>query len=177
MTALKAANYAKVLFQLEIPEADVKEAVNILENSRELTEALNNPIVKRQEKEAVIDAVFSESIRNFIKVLILKNRIDVLAEIFREYEILLSAARQLTTVDLTYVVKPDDEELERMKDAICKKYNKTGISLKLKEDPSLIGGYVMMVEGTKYDKSVAGMLRGLKNTLAGGERFGQYKSK
>ena len=39
----------------------------------------------------------------------------------------------------TYVTKPDDAQVEKLKRLICKQYGKDGVELTLQEDPSLVG--------------------------------------
>ena len=48
---------------------------------------------------------------------------------------------------------------------ICRKYHKTGVNLQLKEDPSLIGGFILTVGDDVYDRSVKASITKLQNSL------------
>lgn len=166
MMTQQAANYAKVLFSLGLNEESIENAMQLLLNNCELIDALDNPIVKLTEKEAVIDDIFTYEIRNFIKVLCANQKIRLIDKIYEEYENLVFDSKNITKAQLTYVVKPNETELEQIKEMLCNKYEKAGVSLKLQEDASLIGGYVLTVGNTVYDKSIKGTLLELQMALA-----------
>lgn len=165
MITSQAANFAKVLFSLKIQEEVVGKTREILSLNKELIEVLNNPTIRRQQKEAVIDRIFDKEICSFVKVLTLHGQIGNVDEIFREYDCLVLESKNLLKVTLAYVTKPEDAQLEQIKDMLCNKYRKAGVIMELKEDPSLIGGFVLTVGNTEYDKSIKGTLDELQKTL------------
>ena len=63
-----ALRYAKVLSELGISEETVREAGSIFETSQELKAALVNPVITKETKHNIIDKVFSEGMRTFLKV-------------------------------------------------------------------------------------------------------------
>lgn len=166
MMTQQAANYAQVLFSLGLNEESIENAKQLLLNNRELLDALDSPIIKLTEKEAVIDDIFTYEIRNFIKVLCANQNIRLIEKIFEEYENLVLYSKNIIKAQLTYVIRPDETELEKIKEMICNKYKKAGVSLKLQEDASLIGGYLLTVGNTVYDKSIKGTLLELQMALA-----------
>ena len=164
MITSQAANYAKVLFSLGLQEEVIKGAKEVLSN-KELMEALDNPSIKRLEKEAVIDRIFDKEIRGFIKVLNLHGQIGSAAEVFQEYDAMVLESKHIIKAQLSYVTKPKETEIQQIKDMLCNKYRKTGVIMELKEDPALIGGFVLSVGNTEYDKSIKGTLEELQKTL------------
>ena len=50
-----AVNYAKVLYELSVPQTSVQETKELLRESPEFQEVLENPLVSFEEKEKVID--------------------------------------------------------------------------------------------------------------------------
>jgi F-type H+-transporting ATPase subunit delta len=165
MTTLQTANFAKALFSLELPEEVVEKTKKILKDNKIITEVLENPSINRQQKEAVIDRIFDREICGFVKVLNLHGLLGYADEIFQEYDSMILERKNLLKATLFYVTKPDDDQLEQFKDVLCKKYKKTGVIMELKEDPSLIGGFVLKVGNTEYDKSIKGTLDELQKTL------------
>jgi ATP synthase, F1 delta subunit len=161
----RAVNYAKVLFDLKISEECVKNSKEILSVNKELMEALSNPTIKKEEKEAVINAVFDQEIRNFLKLLCNNNCIDSINEIYEAYWSILMNSKDLVEATLTYVSKPNEAQIEDIKKFVCRKYNKSGVVLDFKEDSSLLGGFVLTVGDTMFDKSLKGSLSELQKTL------------
>ena len=160
-----AMNYAKDLFDLKINKECVQNTINIILENKELFSALSNPSINKGEKHAVIDSIFEEEIRSFLKVLSDNDCMEIIGEIFKQYQMILLERNQVIKATLSYVSKPEDEQIEEMKVMICKKYNKADVLLELKEDLSLLGGFVLSVDDMVYDKSVRGTLSSLEKTL------------
>lgn len=167
MITQRAANYGAVLYSLDIAETVVKQSQEILQENPQLLEALENPTIRKGEKDAVIDAVFPKDIRNFLKVLCQNNHIEINQQIFEAYEDIVLKKENRMKAELSYVMKFEEEEINQIKKMICTKYNKTGVDLELKEDSSLIAGFVLTVGDTEYDKSIKGTLKELQNALVG----------
>lgn len=52
-----------------------------------------------------------------------------------------------------------------METFICKTFAADGVSWEMKEDPELLGGFILLVDGKEYDYSMAGRLNRLEQTL------------
>ena len=167
MITQKAVNYAKVLYSLQLQEETVSHAKKLLVENEELVSVFESPIIEKKDKEAVIDALFHQEIGKFLKVLCDNKSIGMVLDIIASYENMLYDSKNILPVKLFYAVKPDGQELEQMKDSLCQKYNKTQVLLELVEDASLIGGYVLTVGDTEYDKSIKGAMQELKKALVG----------
>lgn len=165
MITAQAANYAKVLFSLGLQEECIENTREILLESRELVEALKNPNIKKKEKESVINRIFNKEISGFLKVLSLHQQIGIVSMIFQAYDALALENKSLLKAELFYVTQPDAEEINQIEDMLCRKYKKTRVIMKLEEDPALIGGFVLMVANTEYDKSIKGTLEELQKAL------------
>lgn len=66
---------------------------------------------------------------------------------------------------LLYVTKPDEKRLSGIEEFIRKKYGVSEVEIRLKEDRSLKGGFILRVENEEYDWSNSGRLRQLKSLL------------
>jgi F-type H+-transporting ATPase subunit delta len=88
-----------------------------------------------------------------------------ISQIFDMYEDVVLESKNIVKAKLTYVTKPDDDQINKIKEFVCNKYNKAGVLLELKEDASLIGGIVLSVGDVEYDKSIKGTLSSLHKTL------------
>lgn len=165
MISQRAVNYAKVLYSLELKEESIRSAQKLLMSCSELMEVLGNPIIRQQEKNAVIDSLFDKEICSFLKVLCENKMIGKFAEIIEAYENLVYEQKNMIKAKLIYAIKPEDNEIEQIKSMLCEKYNKTGVFLELEEDASLIGGYILYVGDMEYNKSIKGALSEMQKTL------------
>ncbi len=155
-------NYAKVLFEMDFGAEHVEAARRLLTESKELREALTNPLVRKSEKRSVIEKLFPQPMWNFFKVMSDNGDIDCAEEMFAAYDSLELAKRDTIRGVLTYVTKPDDAQIKRLKKKIAKDYNKGNVVLELVEDPSLIGGFVLTIGDSVLDQSVKTSMKKLK---------------
>ena len=59
---------------------------------------------------------------------------------------------------LLYAAKPSEEQLARLTEFLKEKLDCSEIELELKEDPSLISGFVLRADSREYDFSARGQL-------------------
>ena len=155
-----ALRYAKVLNELGISKEAVLEAGNIFEKSQEL-----NPVITKETKHNIIDKVFSEEMRTFLKVVCDHEKMTIAEQIFAAYEELQNQAAGVKTVYLRYTALPSEEQKKQMGDFIKKKYGAGDIKWVMAEDKALIGGFILQVDGKEYDYSVQGRLNRLERKL------------
>lgn len=160
-----ALRYAKVLSELGISKETVRETENIFETSQELKAALVNPVITKETKHNIIDKVFPEEMRTFLKVACDHDKLVIADQIFAAYEELQNQAAGVKTVYLHYTVLPSKEQKKKMGDFIKKKYSAGDIKWVMAEDKALIGGFILQVDGKEYDYSVQGRLNRLERKL------------
>ena len=61
-------NYAKALYGLSVPGEAICETGRIFKNTPEIGKMLENPLVSLKEKEQVIERVFPQEMKSFLKV-------------------------------------------------------------------------------------------------------------
>ena len=148
-----ADNYAKVLMDMDIAGEDVAAMRALLEDQR-VSEALENPFVDRAGKHRVIEQLFPAAVHNFVKVMSDNGDAALASEMFQAYDRLLLERDNKVQATFTYVTKPDPAQVEKLKQYICRQYGKDGVELTLREDPSLVGGFVLSVGDSVLDKSL-----------------------
>ena len=141
--SMPAIRYAHVLSELGISGAAVEETEEILEQTKELKEILEHPVITKENKHDIIDRIFPEEMKNFPKVVVDNGKVDIVMEIFGASE----------------------EQKKKMETFICKTFAADGVSWEMKEDPELLGGFILLVDGKEYDYSMAGRLNRLEQTL------------
>jgi F-type H+-transporting ATPase subunit delta len=141
--------------------------VSAVEESPELGNLLRNPQIDQRAKRDTLDAVLGEAdevFRNFILVLVDKNRVGEVGEIHEEWERLLAAEERVLEVELTTAIELSDEEAQdivrRIEQAAGRRVEATR-----SVDPGLIGGLVLQAGSRRVDASVRGRLNQLRHDL------------
>lgn len=164
MTQL-AINYGIALYELHIPEQELNSQMKTLTATDQLLTALKSPIVAQKEKFAVIDKIFTGKFKNFLKKLCQNQSMAYVEEIMQAYALHKDKMEGVLQGELLYVTEPTPEQLEEMKQFLCKKYNKKTVTLEKKQVPELIGGFVLRTGNYQFDWSYAGRLKALQQKL------------
>lgn len=160
-----ADEYARVLNELGISYELYKDVADKLDMCPELLSALDDPTISSHQKHRVIDALFDKDIVSFVKCLCDNRRISFYKDILSAYRTILDNEKGILEADFTAAFIPEDGELDKIKSMLMKKYDKKGVSLTVKEDKSLLGGFVLRVGDTEYDKSLKGIINNMKRKL------------
>ena len=152
---------------LEAVDAWVRAFDEILA-SNAMADRLFDPALSRRERKERVQRYASsapEVFRNFLLVLIDKNRITVLKGLLPLWELSLKDARRFSDAEVSFSVEPD----ESMKQAVRTFLGRAMPGVEVREryvvDPSLIGGFRVRTENRIYDMSLSGRLSRLKETL------------
>lgn len=174
---LIAARYAKSLLELNteggLDNAGVYRNLEnikaILKSSNELREALCNPVISAADKEAVIDAVFEKDtdilIRNFLKLLVKKNRFDLIFDIIKLYNNLLDKINNISKIEVISAIELDDNFREKIKNKLSEILKKE-IIINYNTDESLIAGLVYKMGDDVFDTSLKGKMEKFKNAIS-----------
>ncbi len=162
----KIGEYAKVLFALGIEKGVVERTRDVYEKCPELKEALSNPAVTKGEKYRVIAQLFPAEIHNFLKVLCDNGSGGLFEEICTFYEKICLEEQNILEAELTYAAEPSEEQMEVIKEKLIAIYNTNGVKIAMKQEASLVGGFLLRVGDQEYDYSIRGRLAKLYSKLA-----------
>ena len=174
MSSTLSRRYAKALLDLASEsQAVVKIGCELsalgsaLDESPELASTLFTPTVDTEAKRNITAAVLdkleaSETMRNFVGLLVVKGRFNAFREIQAEYTRLANEATGKLRAKLRTAVPLRKDISQRIVDALEKATNKD-IELEVTVDPDLLGGIVADVGGVIYDASVSTQLRALRD--------------
>lgn len=167
MKAVKqaAVNYGQALYQTIADRAVVDEAERVYSETPELQKILCSPIVNYTEKAAVIEQIFPQEMKSFFKSVCYHGKADCLPEIFEVYTRLTKEKMSILTATLYYTILPGESYIEQMKAFLLKKYGGKEVELKLVQDISLIGGFLLEIGNTRYDMSTRGAMERLRQKL------------
>lgn len=160
-------DYAKEMKRLSVSLDDVKKTVELLEALPQITTDFENPTVELEKKHHMIDMIFPVAIRDFLKLLCDHHDfslISQIAEAFYEEEHKVEEKPTLR-VEISYVVPPTDEQLNKIKSFLREKCQAQELEVSLKEDKNLLGGFVIHAGNEEYDWSMRGRLQQMKQTL------------
>lgn len=177
MAATKAATrYAKALLDLAI-EQNLADQVNhdmlhlktLCYESHDLTAFLESPIIQKSKKLDILDVMFKGKVQDmtlgFYKLITKNKRENILEIIAEAYIALYKKHKGILDVDLTSATKLEDKVKQQILAKVQDSYPGKTIELSEELDESLIGGFVVGVDGKQIDASIASQLSNLKNIL------------
>lgn len=105
-----------------------------------------------------------ELFKNFLSLLVRKERIGILPEIAREYRRFQDEILGIVRVAVVTPTPSDPALLQRVESALSKKLGKKVLT-HAEQDPDLIGGLVLRVDHTVYDGSIRKELERIKDAM------------
>lgn len=142
---------------------EAKELLSTLKSSQELRQFLASPVIKTDDKKAVLGQVTAEGLHqyllNFLQLLIDKKRTAFLTAILEQF---LALVRERTATALAKVISVTElsqPQRDRVKEKVKAMTNAHDVELETNLDPSLIGGVVIKVGSQVLDASIRGQLR------------------
>lgn len=166
----KSIDYVQMLLDLSISKEIVKQTADIFATLPEIRMDFTNPVISVDRKHTIIEKVFPKEIRDFLKILCDNEDFELLDEIFAAYKEQSQENRNVLPVVISYVTMPDDAQLTKIKDFLAKKYNTNidKIEIELKEEPELLGGFIIRAGNQQYDWSMRGRLEQMKQQIVSG---------
>ena len=158
-------NYARALYELSVPEEAVLETEKIFQGTPQLRDVLGNPLVSLKEKEHVIDRIFPQEMRNFLKVTCKYQKINSIEEILKAYDAYSRQQNGILEAVLTYVTEPEEAQRQKIEEFLCREFGVKEVKLTLREDKSLIGGFILSARDREYDWSLRGRYMKLRQKL------------
>lgn len=158
-------NYGLVLLESAILANEIEDTKKIIFDQPMLLEALKSPIVSLAEKEKIIDAVFPEGIRKFLKVVAVHHDFNKIQDIFAAYDKHRRKKEQEILATIYYVQKPDTREIEQIQETLAKRFHAQKVTIEWIEKKKLIDGFIIQVGDIEMDWSMEGRLRQLENKL------------
>jgi F-type H+-transporting ATPase subunit delta len=173
--SVAASRYAKALLDVLYPakaEAGREQLVkfaSVLTQQQDARVLLENPTVSADRRKDLVKRIgdilaLDIPVRNFLGLLIERNRLDLLDEIVSTYETLLDDKLGVIRARITSALELDpqqrDEVAARLQQLTGKK-----VRMEVSVDPTLIGGLVAQVGSTIYDGSIRQQLQAFRSNL------------
>lgn len=171
-----ARRYAKALFGLGVAQGaydkfgqELDDLVRTYDKSADLRLALENPVIKPAEKQAILRAVLpriapSPPVQRFAQLLLERGRFPMLRTIARAYRELADARAGQVRASVTAAEALGPADLDRVRRALEKRTGRKVI-IESSIDPGLIGGIVARVGDLVLDGSVRTQLEEMRRRL------------
>ena len=147
---------------------DVHLLIQTLSDSPELERCLKSPVISREKKSAILQALFTEYVHavtmRFLQMLVQRGREPLLRAILDRFLILSDESQGITPVHARVYSALSQDEQDRLQNVLSVRLNRT-VRLQVTEDPTLMGGIVLKIGDTVYDGSVRHQLLLLQGHL------------
>ena len=174
-TPRAAIRYAKSLFSLaeekgaiDTMEQDVRLLNEAIQGADELELLLKSPVIKADAKEKVLVKIFegklTELTLEFVKILVRKGRESILPAIIEEALNLVRLQRNVRVAEVKTAASMDDELRSRVGVAL-KNLHDGEVELKETVDPSLVGGFQLLMDNRMIDASIKRELELLRRQI------------
>ena len=157
--------YIKKLLSNQVSVGSLEDALRLMNGSEELRTTLNNPNYKTEEKQQVVNDLFSPSVREFMGELAENCQCDDLEELIEAYIVESDRQKNIVHATVTCTTPPDEKQLKGIEDFVRKEMNCENVVADVKKDASLIGGFVIAVEGKEYDFSLKTKMQTIKDQI------------
>jgi F-type H+-transporting ATPase subunit delta len=169
-----ARAYADVAMKNKLnPEktvAEFEQMAEVVKDSRELRNVLENPAVSREQKLKLLDAIIkhvgaTKMLRNFLAVLIDHRRISKIGDLLEQFKREMDRRMGIADAKVSSIRELTSAEKKLLEQELGEITGKT-VRATYSQDASLLGGVMVRVGSTIYDGSVHGRLQRMRQELA-----------
>jgi F-type H+-transporting ATPase subunit delta len=151
--------------------AEAQQVAALVRESKELREIWDAPSIPAEQKRGVLDAIvrrvgISRPVRNFVAVLIDKQRTSSIAEIVAQFAEELNERLGFAEADITTARELGADERSNLERDLARVTGKN-IRARYAQDRDLLGGAIARVGSTVYDGSVKGQFERIRVQLTG----------
>jgi F-type H+-transporting ATPase subunit delta len=176
LTEKVAVPYARALFDFSVEKnimhqitADFQNLESLFNESSELTEYLNNPVVSQKAKREVLAKLLKSQINTetfkFLMVLIDRDRINLLSAVINNYLELVYQTASIKMVEVSTASAFTNSQKDTLIQKLKELTNAREIRLVTTVDPTLIGGFLIKTESKVIDFTVKNQLQQLAKHL------------
>ena len=171
-----AAPYARALFDFSVDKnimhqitADFQNLEIFLDESSELTDYLNNPLVSQDAKGEVLTKTLKSQVNSetfkFLMVLVDRDRINLLKSVITNYLELVYETASIKTIEVVTAVEFSNAQKNTLIQKLKELTNAREIKLNITIDPNLIGGFLIKTESKVIDFTIKNQLQQLAKHL------------
>ena len=171
-----AVPYARALFDFSVEKnimhqitADFQNLDTFFNETSELTQYLNSPVVKQEAKREILAKTLKSQINTetfkFLMVLVNRDRISLLGAIINTYLELVYETASIKMIEVSTAAEFSNSQKTTLIQKLKELTNAREIRLVVTEDPSLIGGFLIKTESKVIDFTIKNQLQQLAKHL------------
>ena len=171
-----AAPYARALFDFSVAKnimhqitADFQNLEIFLEETAELTDYLNNPVVGQEAKREILTKALQSQVNTetfkFLMVLVNRDRINLLSSVISNYLELVYETASIKMIEVATAFPFTNLQKNTLIQKLKELTNAREIRLIITVDSSLIGGFLIKTESKVIDFTVKNQLQSLAKHL------------
>jgi F-type H+-transporting ATPase subunit delta len=180
ITSKVSKRYAKALLSLGKEDGkyqqygqDLHDFSSFYTENEEFAHSVSNPVFSLEDRKRILNFVlektrYTETVKNFLNLLLDKNRISVIPGIYAYYEKLTDDVANIARAEVV-TPEPLGEEAKKRLEKVLESLTSRQVKMATREDKALIGGIVVKIGDLVLDGSVKAQLMGLKESLKRGE--------
>jgi F-type H+-transporting ATPase subunit delta len=176
LTSKIAAPYARALFDFSVEKnimhqitADFQNLEIFLNETGELTEYLNNPIVSQDAKREILTKTLKSQVNTetfkFLMVLVNRDRINLLKSVITNYLELVYETASIKMIEVSTAFPFSNLQKNTLIQKLKELTNAREIRLVITVDSSLIGGFLIKTESKVIDFTIKNQLQKLAKHL------------
>ena len=155
--------------ELDRIELEVKDIQKLINESFDFKEMILSPAVTKEDKKNVLFAIvnknnFSETLKNFLGFVAVKNRLFFLGKIIESFLNLVSNNKGELKARLISSKKLSLLEQKKIQDELSQEF-KSKLNIKYEFDPNLIAGLILQVGSVMIDTSIKTKLKKLEKNM------------
>jgi F-type H+-transporting ATPase subunit delta len=168
-----AGRYATALFELALEQGavdrvkvDLDRFDALVSEIADLARLLRSPVLSAEEQARGLTAVLERAgidglAANFLKLVGTNRRLFAALDMVRAYRALVAKHKGEVSAEVTLANQPSEAQLAAIKDALAG-VTKKDVQVKVKIDPSIIGGLVVKLGSRMVDSSLRTKLNAIK---------------
>ena len=176
LTAKIAVPYARALFEFSVEKnimhqitADFQNLDILFSQTDELTQYLNNPVVKQEAKREIIEKLLKPQMNlstfKFLMLLIDRDRINLLPAVMSNYLALIYQTASIKMIEVDTASAFTNAQKNTLIQKLKELTKAREIQLVINEDPSLIGGFLIKTKSKVIDFTIKNQLQQLAKHL------------
>jgi F-type H+-transporting ATPase subunit delta len=168
-----AGRYATALFELareqnaiDRTKVDLDRFEALVTEVADLARLLRSPVFSAEEQTRALSGVLDRAgidglAANVLKLLGTNRRLFAALDVARAYRALVAKHKGEVTAEVTVAEQPSEAQLAAIKDALAA-VTKKDVQMKVKVEPSIIGGLVVKLGSRMVDSSLRTKLNAMK---------------
>ena len=173
---LTSKSYAIALYELSKEnseldkiELEIKSLQKLINESLDFREMISSPTVTKEDKKNVLFTIanknnFSRTLKNFLGIVAVKNRLFFLDKIIESFLNLVSNNKGELKAKLISSKKLSSVEQKKIQDELSQDF-KSKLNIEYEFDPNLIAGLILQIGSVMVDTSIKTKLKKLEKNM------------